>query len=1139
MNWLAQFDPYAGSIPPSQGASSSSRQPPYIHGKNNKRAHRANSPSRTPSATTSTASHSGREGSCGPTQSHFASTTPVEAHWTPASHTSPTNAPLGRPANARSSPNAHFGASAASRSATQGSKHHRMKYRPPPFPSRAPAPSRSTPSIRPKPTDSGSFGARPNAIHHLGSQMNGPGCSSNPARPQIHMKWPASHGGYNQTSKAVRATIHEAAGPVQQNLDASRTRESANDGEIPGRPNTIPHASSRPPPPPPKPRVPILAPRAPAKRAEDYVPGESKTFIPLRSENSPMAPAIRLDTGRTIAGSTQQSMWKAFQRSGGAKEFAPSPPHPSNLAQPPIIAAAASSRAKKHDGRAPPLLPDAPLGRGSLNDPLDASRDASVSSSMRAPRVDSTSLPQVHSTSLGPDSTLAERTDSTASRGVGPHSPALSDSAEDKMSPHGSEISAMELVSSEAYEDSENSIAKTSNAARLSRTPSDDCLEQQSAEDEMSAHGSENSQMEIIGSKASEDSENRIAKTRNAARLSRTPSDDPPEQQSAQDEMSTHGSEDSEMETVDSKASEDSEIRFATTSNGARLSRTPPDVHLEQQSLGQEVEAQAGRRFEQKAAATAKGPLVGGSPLPGARGSPQKVAAARRAGDLRATIEPVSPDVHARQEDAHDLRHEDISHPRKRLCRSSSREPPPLLPEESMAVEQEGDIDVSTSREYLPPPQSLPAVAGGCDELAVERMSAAMCGDDGAALNHNAASVEATSSDDEPLATGLARNHGRTPSPSAMRLSSTSSCRLPTRQMFMIPLDSHEIARTPMQAAHALRSRHAYNTLAFVSRLGSIVMSTPQHALGPLSNLNGGTSTSSPSRRKVSDVKRLAPSIMGFTSSDATGLGPLPGQVGLSYAMPNGEGRPRAHSEWLKPTPHMAGATSLAPIRIYGSTEVSFATGGSDGTVHRWRWHGLSTSTADVERMHRMHDGPVVSLTNLPRHHLMVSQGGAHSDQLIGYRYDHPAVAFKWTTKDPVAHLTHALHADLFMATVRRTDHEQLKLYDVRCDAGGSPRTIAKPVIVAGWQATRTPAYLGRPAFHAKQRNLVAQGTEEGHVRVFDLRKTGQPLFEERISQSPVYDVVWSPPREPTLSLYALDTSTAKPLCHRLELTTS
>ncbi|CEH16286.1 WD40/YVTN repeat-like-containing domain [Ceraceosorus bombacis] len=1136
MNWLAQFDPYAGSIPPSQGANSSSHQPPRIHGKANNRAHRSNSPSRPPSATTSTAFHSGGGGLRGPTQSHFASPTPAEAHWTPASPTSPTNAPLGRPASARSSPNAHFGASAASGSVTQGSKHHHMKFRPPPFPSRAPAPSRSTPSIRPKPTDSRSFGAGPNAIHHLGSQMNGPGRSSNLARPQIHMKWPASHGSNNQTLKAVRATIHEAAGPSQQNHDASRTRKPANDGDIPGRPNTITHASSRPPPPPPKPRVPTLAPRAPAKRAEDYVPGESKTFIPLRSENSPMAPAIRLDTGRTVAGSTHQSMWKAFQRSGGAKESASLPPHSSNLAQPPIIAAAASNRGKKHNGRAPPLLPDAPLGKGSLNDPLDASRNASVSSSMRAPRVDSTSLPQVHSTSLGPDSTLAERIPLTASRDVRPHSPAFSDSAEDKMSPHGSEVSDRDLVSSEAYADSETSVAKISNAARLSRTPSDDRPEQQLAEDEMSAHGSEDSEMEIVGSKASEDSdENKIAKTSNAARLSRTPSDDHPEQQSAEDEMSAHGSEDLEMEIVGSKASEDSEIRFATTSNGAHPSRTPPDVHSEQQSLGQEVEAQGGRRFEQKAAATAKGPLIGGSPSPGARGSHPKVAAARRAGDPSTTIKtkPASPNVHARQEDAHDRRHEDISHPRKRLCRSSSREPPPLLPEESMAVEQEIDIVVSTSREHLPPPESSLAVAGGCDELAVERMSAAMRGDDGATLNHNAASVEAPSSDDEPLAAGLARNHGRIPSLNAMQLSSRSSCRLPMRQMFMIPLDSR------MQAAHALRSRHAYDTLAFVSRLGSMVMSTPQHALGPLSNLNGETSTSSPSRRKISDVKRLAPSIMGFTSSDATALGPLPGQVGLSYAMPNGEGRPRAHSEWLKPTPHMSGATSLAPIRIYGSTEVSFATGGSDGTIHRWRWHGLSTNTADVERMHSMHEGPVVSLTNLPRHHLMVSQGGAHSDQLIGYRYDHPAVSFQWTSKDPVAHLTHALHADLFIATVRRSDHEQLKLYDVRCDTGGSPRTISKPVIVAGWQATRTPAYLGRPAFHAKQRNLVAQGTEEGHVRVFDLRKTGQPLFEERISQSPVYDVVWSPPGEPALSLYAIDTGTSKPLCHRLELMTS
>ncbi|SPO39239.1 uncharacterized protein PSFLO_04719 [Pseudozyma flocculosa] len=257
----------------------------------------------------------------------------------------------------------------------------------------------------------------------------------------------------------------------------------------------------------------------------------------------------------------------------------------------------------------------------------------------------------------------------------------------------------------------------------------------------------------------------------------------------------------------------------------------------------------------------------------------------------------------------------------------------------------------------------------------------------------------------------------------------------------------------------------------------------------------------------VQDVRRLTSKVVGIASSTTRVLGigpqPQPHQVSL-LTVDDGGRRPRIYHLDARPHPQGAFAISSFPNTARDDpTSINFATGGSDGVVNHWRWS--SRGGCEVERLHTIHGNvAVTALEHLAvRHNLLVS---ASQGRVVGFDISQLNLGFTWPTSERIVHLQRTPHPDLILSTCARRDYDQFRLYDVT----GRNGPVSRSVISFGWLNNtegRTP--LGRGCFHPTRRSIFAYGSEDGAVRVWDMRKARDPLLVQQVGDEPICDVVW------------------------------
>ncbi|KAN0064186.1 hypothetical protein ACQY0O_003353 [Thecaphora frezii] len=258
---------------------------------------------------------------------------------------------------------------------------------------------------------------------------------------------------------------------------------------------------------------------------------------------------------------------------------------------------------------------------------------------------------------------------------------------------------------------------------------------------------------------------------------------------------------------------------------------------------------------------------------------------------------------------------------------------------------------------------------------------------------------------------------------------------------------------------------------------------------------------------RVEDVRRLTSKVCGIASSTSRVLGigpqPQPHQVSLVTA-DNGGRRTRVYH--LDARPHPQGALAISPFPSTAredATSIDFATGGGDGVVNHWRWS--TRSGCDVERLHTIHgNAAVTAMEHLSiRQNLLVS---ASHGMVVGFDISQLNLAFSWPTSERVVHLQRTPNPDLVLSTCARRDYDQFRLYDV----SGRSGPVSRSVISFGWlnnvEGKRT---MGRGCFHPVRKSIFAHGSEDGFVRVWDLRKARDPLVVHKAGDEPIGDVLW------------------------------
>lgn len=228
--------------------------------------------------------------------------------------------------------------------------------------------------------------------------------------------------------------------------------------------------------------------------------------------------------------------------------------------------------------------------------------------------------------------------------------------------------------------------------------------------------------------------------------------------------------------------------------------------------------------------------------------------------------------------------------------------------------------------------------------------------------------------------------------------------------------------------------------------------------------------------------------------------------------------------------PHQMGVTCVSGF-LKGDEDLSFVTGGNDSKINYWSWRstrsegGSLNSRASTVALHNLHQGqPLAAVEVMPSSHAQghtdhdngtasttrtllsastAPNPGSRLTRLVGWDIHANQEQFNWSLSDRYSRLLRTPKVDMFIATCLRADAEKIKLWDLRRGK--------VPVRAFGWGSPITPSHIPRGAFHPSRTMLYAQGCEDGHVRVFDLRKPLVPVYDLHTPFPGSYysDVVW------------------------------
>ncbi|PWN53685.1 hypothetical protein IE53DRAFT_408490 [Violaceomyces palustris] len=199
-----------------------------------------------------------------------------------------------------------------------------------------------------------------------------------------------------------------------------------------------------------------------------------------------------------------------------------------------------------------------------------------------------------------------------------------------------------------------------------------------------------------------------------------------------------------------------------------------------------------------------------------------------------------------------------------------------------------------------------------------------------------------------------------------------------------------------------------------------------------------------------------------------------------------------------------------------GLCPVSQAGLGRDGKVFHWKWS--SCGGTQITEVHSIHSNARInSIESLKKHKILMSTSAG---LVVGYDLSNMCLAFSWPTSERIVHLQKTPNPDLVLSTCVRRDYDQFRIFDI----SGKSGPVSRSVINFGWlnnsysssesslSALTEPvvSFFGRGCFNPRRKYLFAHGSEDGKVRVWDLRMARDCILNVKVGDEPCGDVIWN-----------------------------